>query len=76
MEELVIEVKVNMSVELQSSAVFVVPVGLYLLKLLAIESVPHVDATVQLMMIPPLLVHWYMVTSLEQSAPGPTSCVD
>ena len=69
MEELVIEVNVNISIELQSFAIFVDPIGSYMLKLLAIESIPHVDATVQLMMIPPLLVHWY--TGIDDLLPVP-----
>ena len=74
MMELVTEVNVNMSVELQSLLLLVVPTGLSVLKLL--EVVPHFDTIVQPMTVPPLLVHWYEATSLEHTGPGPTSCVD
>ena len=75
MEELVVEVNVNMSVELQSSLTFIAT-GLCAVKLLEIELVPHVDLTVQLMTLLLFLVHWYLATSLEHTGPGPTSCED
>ena len=57
MEELVVEVNVNMSVELQSFTLLIVPTGLKRLKLLEIFRVPHVDVTVQPMTLP-FLMHW------------------
>ena len=69
------EVKVNMSVELQSLSFVVVPTTLCLPKPLEMMPVPHVDMTVQIMRLP-FLVHWYEATSLEHTGPGPTSCVD
>ena len=75
MDELVIEVNVNMSVELQSFSLEVAPSGLSVLKPLEIEGVPQVDVTLQIMTLP-LLVHWYEATSLEHTALGPISCVD
>ena len=57
MEELVIEVNVNMSVELQILTFLVVPTELTILpKPLEIESVSHVDLTFQTMRLP-LVVH-------------------
>ena len=75
MEELVVEVNVNTSVELQSLTLLENPTGINVLKPLEIESVPHVDVTLQLIKLP-LLVHWYVATSLEHTGPGPTSWVD
>ena len=75
MEEFVVEVNVNMSVELQSITLLQDPTGINLLKPLEIESVPHVDLTVQLIKLP-FLVHWYEATSLEHTGPDPTSWVD
>ena len=75
MEELVTEINVNMSVELQSITLSEFPTRLSVVKPLEIESVPHVDLTLQLMKLP-LLENRYKSTSLEHTRPGPTSCVD
>ena len=75
MEELVIEVNVNMSVELQSRTLLLVPTALCLPKPLEMKPVPHDGMTAQLMKVP-LPVHWYDATSLEHIIPGPTSWVD
>ena len=64
MEELVVEVNVNMSVELQSLTLLEVPTGYTESKPLEIELVPHL--TVQLMKLS-LLVHWYEATSVEHT---------
>ena len=74
MEEIVIEVNVSMSVELQSVTLLEDPTGLSVLK--PLEAIPHLDTIVQPMTIPPLLVHWYEATSLEHTGPGPISNVD
>ena len=76
MEELLVEVNWNMSVELQSLTCIVVPIGLGVAKPLETDLVPHVDPTVQLITVTPLLVQWYEATSPEHTGPGPTSCVD
>ena len=65
----------NMSVELQSLTLSIFLAGLRDVKSLEMEGDPHVGVTVQVMTLP-LLVHWYEATSLEHTAPGPTSCVD
>ena len=75
MEKLVIEVNVNMSVELQSITLLKLPTRLSVLKPLEIELISHDAMTLQLMTLP-LQVHWYETMSLEQTGPGPTSCVD
>ena len=76
MEELIVEVNYNMSVELQSLTYLVIPTGFKELKLLRrIFLVSHVDLTLQPMRLP-LLVHWYEATSLEHTGPGPTSNVE
>ena len=76
MEELVVEVNVNMSVELQSLSVLVTPTTLCSPKPLEMMPVPHVGMTVQIMILP-FLVHWYVATSPEHTGPGgPTSFVD
>ena len=75
MEEFEMEVSVNESSELHRVAVNMVPMLLCDPKVLPI-SPPHVDMTVQLMAVPPLLMHWYEATSPEHTGPGPTSSVD
>ena len=75
-EELVTEVSVNTSVELQSLTYLELLIESIEVKLLEIGLVPpQAGVTVQLMKLP-LLVHWYEATSLEHTGPGPTSCVD
>ena len=74
MEELVIEVKANMSVDWQSFSFVVVPTTLCSPKSIEMKPVPHIGMTVQIMRLP-ILVHRYEATSLEHIGPGPTSCV-
>ena len=74
MEELVVKVKVIMSIESQTLTLLEVPTVLSALK--PLEALPHFDTIFQLMGSPPFLVHWYETTSQEHTGPGPISCVD
>ena len=76
MEPFVIDINVNISVELHSVTILVVPIAFKVSKPLEIESIPHAGFTVQPMILPLFLEHWYVATSLEHTGLGPTSRVD
>ena len=66
MEAFVIDINVNISVELHSVTI-VVPIAFKVLKPLEIGAVPHAGITVQIMILPLFLEHWYVATSLEHT---------